>query len=216
MLLNVRGVIDRALRLNGALAANSEPTADQMGDALIAFNTLKASWFGTLIGGRLTEQAGAGAFIQAENGAEYAAPSGIAFTLTAPADARGGARFGLVDAGLSFAAHNATVTANGRLIEGAAASLVLATNGDNRRWWYRGDAGNWVREAPWTDPSDALEFPDAVSAYFPFMLAAVLAPEYAGDASAEVIAGYNEGRAVLARTYAPRGRNQVEGPLGVG
>jgi hypothetical protein len=186
-----------------------------MSDALVAFNTLKASWFGTLIGGRLTQQGGTSAFIQAENGGEYAAPAGIAFTLAAPAEPRGGARFGVVDAALGFAAHNAAISPNGRLIEGAAASLVLSANGDNRRWWYRGDAGEWVREAAWSDPSDAIEFPDAVSAYFPFMLAAVLAPEYAGDASAEVIAGYNEGRAVLARTYAPRGRNQVEGPLGV-
>ena len=50
MSLNVHDVITRALRLLGALASGDEPDAEQMADALEAFNTLKRSWFGTLIG----------------------------------------------------------------------------------------------------------------------------------------------------------------------
>ncbi|MGH7022121.1 MAG: hypothetical protein ACREEB_00870 [Caulobacteraceae bacterium] len=214
MSLVVRDVIERAMRLLGALASGDAPTAEEMTDAMTAFNTLKASWFGTLIGGRITEQAVAGVIAQAENGGEYVIPGGAAFTLTAPAKPKSGARFGVVDGGLDFATFNCTVNPNGRLIDGAAANLVLSANGVGGRWWYRGDAGNWVAEAAWTDPSNAVEFPDAIIAYMPYMLAMVLAAEFNTELRQDVIAGDVLGRSVMARTYAPRGRNELDQPLG--
>jgi hypothetical protein len=214
MSLLLRDVIQRALRLNGSLAAGDDAAPDDMADALLAANTMKAAWFGTLIGGRITEQTVAGGPIQAENGGEYPIPAGTAFTVNAPANPRSGARFGVVDAGLAFGTTSCTINPNGRLIEGAAASLVLNVNGAGGRWWYRGDTGDWVAEAPWTDPGNAIEFPDALIAYMPYMLAIVIAPEFNTELRQDVIAANSEGRAAFARTYAPRGMNVVEPPLG--
>jgi hypothetical protein len=129
MSLSVHDVICRALRLLGALASGDEPDAEQMADALEAFNTLKRSWFGTLIGARVTQQSVAASPTQAENGGEYAV-SALTLTLTAPANPRAGARFGVVDAALAFPTHNCTVSPNGVQIEGSTASLVLSTAGD--------------------------------------------------------------------------------------
>jgi hypothetical protein len=211
----LRDAISRAMRLNGALGSGDTPTAEEMADALVAANALKAAWFGTLIGGRLTEQSVAGTLAQAENGGEYAIPGGAAFTLTAPLNPRSGSRFGAVDASGDFATHNLTVAPNGRMIEGGTANLVVSANGDNRRWWYRGDAGNWVREAAWADENAALEFPDALCAYVPYMLAVVMAAEYGTELRQDVLAANGEGRMAMARTYAPRGMNPVERPLGI-
>src|SRR6516164_7807074 len=116
-----------------------------MADAIEAFNTLKRSWFGTLIGSRLTAQSVTSSPTQAENGGEYAVSS-LALTLNAPANPRAGARFGVVDQALAFPTHNCTINPNGAQIEGSTTPLVLSQAGDNRRWWYRGDTGNWIRE----------------------------------------------------------------------
>jgi hypothetical protein len=213
MSLNVREVIKRALRLNGALASGDDPDATDLADALTALNAMQRAWFGTLIGVRMSAQSATGAAGQAENGGEYAIPAN-AFTLTAPLNPRSGARFGAVDATLDFAANNCVVTPNGRLIEGAT-SLTLATNGDNRRWWYRGDTGNWIREADYVTANDVIEFPDAVIAYMPYMLSVVLAGETNTDLRADQLAANAEGRQVLARTYGRRGRNTIDPPLGL-
>lgn len=212
----VRDVIERALRLLGALGSGDAPTAEEMADALLAFNTLKASWFGTLIGGRMSEQAVAAGSpnVQAENGGEYPIPGGLAYTVFAPLNPVSGARFGVADAGLAFVTTNCTVNPNGRLINGASASLTLDEAGVGGRWGYRGDAGGWVQEADWTDPSDAIEWPAAVSAYFPYMLAMALAAEFNTEVRQDVIAADSLGRPAMVRTYAPRGRNLMDQPLG--
>ena len=50
MSMTCRDAISRMMRLLGALGSGDEPTAEEMADAMTAFNNLKASWFGTLIG----------------------------------------------------------------------------------------------------------------------------------------------------------------------
>jgi hypothetical protein len=182
-----------------------------MADGLEAFNTLKRSWFGTLIGGRLTGQQ---VYSSIENGGEYVIPPLTTITLVTPANPRSGARFGIVDGTLSFGTYHTTLIPQDCQIEGSAAPLVLSVNGDNRRWWYRGDTANWVREADWTDPADAIEFPDALIAYMPYMLAVAIAPEFNTELRQDVLAGATLGMAAMARAYAPQGRNDIEPPLG--
>ena len=80
---------------------------------------------------------------------------------------------------------------------------MLSIAGDNRRWWYRGDTGNWLREADFTDPTNAIEFPDTMIAYMPYMLAVILAPEFNTELRQDVIAADALGRATMARAYAP-------------
>lgn len=209
-----RDVIARAMRLNGNLAGGSTPGAADLADGFLALNTMKRAMFGTLIGTRLSAQQGVGTVQQAENGGEYAIP-GVVFTLNAPLSPRGGDRFAVVDANFSFAANNCTIVRGAALLEGIASNQILSANGDNRRWWYRPDQANWVREADWATPDDTIEFPDALIAYLPYMLAAVIAPEFGADLRADVVAGASEGRQVFARAYARRGRDQIDPPIGL-
>lgn len=212
----VREAIERALRLLGALGAGDAPTAEEMADALTAFNALKASWMGTLIGGRMSAQAVAAGNpnVQAENGGEYPIPAGMAYRVTAPREPASGVRFGVVDVGLAFGTTPCTVDPAGRLINAASGPLTLGTSGLGGRWWYRGDTGGWIPEGDWTDPADAIEWPEALSAWFPYMLAMALAAEFNTDVRQDVVAADQLGRAVMARTYGPRGRNVLEQPLG--
>jgi len=216
MTMTVRDAIERGLRLLGALGSGDAPTAEEMTDAMTAANTLKASWFGTLIGARLSQQSVATGSpdVQAESGGEYAIPPGLAYTVAAPANPKAGMRFGVIDAGLGFAANACTVTGNGRLINGGAADVSLNANGQGARFWYRPDTGNWVEEADWTDPTNVLEFPEEITAFLPYMLAMTLAAEFNTEIRQDVIAGDQLGRTVMARTYGARGRNTLDQPLG--
>lgn len=216
MSLNALGVISRAFRLLGTLAGGDTPGASDAADALAAFNAMKRAWFGTLIGPRLSSIGLAGASGQAENGGEYAIPPNT-FTLIAPGNPRSGDRFGAVDVNFSFSGPTpCTIVRNGRLLNGAASNLVLSTAGQAVRFWHRGDTGNWIEEADTPALTSALEFPDPLIAYMPYMLAVAMAAEFSADLTAEIEAANLEGRAVLARTYGRRGRAQPEGPIGLG
>jgi len=215
MSLTVREVIDRAGRLHGCWAAGDEPTGDEAADALISINSLKRAMFGTIIGPRLSPLALTGVAGQAENGGEYQIPAGAAFTLTAPLNPRSGARFGVVDAGLDFGTNALTIAPNGRQINGAAANYVIDSSGTNARFWFRGDTGNWILEADFPSLDSAIEFPDPLIAYLPYMLAVVIAAEYGADLRSDVIAMADEGRTAFARSYARRGANQLDAPIGV-
>jgi hypothetical protein len=215
MSLNVLQVIQRALRLHGVIAAGATPGASDAADALTALNAVKRAWFGTLIGPRLGPIALTGTTGQAENGGEYQIPGGAAFTLTAPANPKAGARFGVVDTGLSWTSYPLTINPNGRQIGGSAANATIGTAGQNTRYWFRGDTGAWIAEADFASLTSAIEFPDSVIAYLPYMLAVALAAEYGADVRQEVAFAAGEGRALLARMYGRRGRGQPEGSIGL-
>ena len=215
MSLTVLGVISRAQRLMGQIAGQSTLNADDAAVGLIAFNAMKRAWMGTLIGPRLGSLGLTGITGQAENGGEYMIPTGAAFTLTAPSNPRAGARFGAVDANLTFNSYNLTIARNGRLLNGVASNYVANTAGLNTKWWFRDDTGNWVLEADSPSVNSAVEFPDPIIAYMPYMLAMVVAGEFSGDLTTEVQGGNLEGRAVLARMYGRRGKAQPEGPIGL-
>jgi hypothetical protein len=93
---------------------------------------------------------------------------------------------------------------------------VFSTPGQGGRFWFRGDTGNWVGEGDTLTLTSAIEFPDPIIAYMPYMLAVAMAAEFSADLTTEIEAGNLEGRAVLARTYGRRGRAQPEGPIGLG
>jgi len=214
MSLLPRDVIKQAMVHIGELVSNADPNSDQMSDAFLALNTLKRSLFGTVIGPRLSPQSVSGTAGQAENGGEYQIPAG-AFTLTAPMNPTSGSRFAVVDAGLSFAATPLTIVPNGRLIGGSAASLTLNVAGAGGAWWFRGDTGNWTAEADFAGLTSAIEFPDALIAYLPFMLAVVLSPQYGADIAPTVAQADAQGRAAFARAYGRRGRFQTDIPFGM-
>jgi hypothetical protein len=213
MSLTPRLIIARAMRMLGTLAPGDNPSAADLADAMTALNTLKRSLFGTVIGPVLSSYVLTRTSGQAENGGEYAFPA-TAFTLAAPLNPRAGARFGVVDANLSFPSGNLTLNPNGRLIQGQASNLTLSTSGFAGRWWYRADTGNWVLEADYATADDVVEFPDNLIAFLPYMLAVAFAPEFNSELRQDVIAGNSEGRAAFFRAYGRRGRNLVNPPIG--
>lgn len=212
MSMTVRDVIKRANRLMGALATGDDPTADELNDALLSYNSMVRSMFGTIIGPRLSSLTCA-VSLTAEPGGIYQVGS-VAVTVTLPSQPRSGARVGVNDANLGLGANTCTVNRGGRLLEGAAANLVLNTNGITRIWFYRGDAGNWVREAD-ALIDDAIFFPDPLIAYMSDMLAVYVAGEFGSDIRPDTVAKAVEGRQAFARSYARRGRNQADAPVGV-
>jgi hypothetical protein len=221
MSLLVGQVINRALILLGELVGGGTPAADVSSDMLIAANAMKRGWFGTLIGPRLSPLGFASGATsgQAETGGEYQIAAGAAFTLTAPLNPRGGARFGAVDAALAFGTYACTVQGNGRLIApasgSAASSVTLSANGQNTRWWFRGDAGTWIVEQDWSGLTSAIEFPDPIIAYMPHMLAVEVAPEFGADITPDLAQGAMEGRQALARNYARRGVAGLDPVIGL-
>ena len=214
MSLSVRDVIKRAGRMHGCWASGVEPDADEASDALISYNAMKRALFGTVIGPRLSPRPAPGTACQAENGGEYQIPP-VAYTLTAPLNPRPGARFGVVDAGLNFGSTPCTVLGAGQLLNGAAGAQSLSASGQNARFWFRGDTGNWVMEGDADGLDTPIEFPDSLIAYMPNMLALVIAAEFGADLRQDVIAGAQEGRAAFARAYARPGRGPWDAPLGV-
>jgi hypothetical protein len=215
MSLNVRQVIQRSGRLHGCWASGDDPTADEAADALVAINSMKRAMFGTLIGPRLGPLSLSGTAGQAESGGEYQLPAGGAFTLTAPLNPRSGARFGVVDANLAWGAAPLTIARNGQLINGVAANYVISTAGQNTRFWFRGDTGDWIIEADFASLDSAIEFPDPLIDYMPNMLAVVIAAEYGAEVRPDVAQGAMEGRQAFARSYYRRGRNQIDPPIGL-
>lgn len=215
MSLLPRDVIGQAMVHLGVLESAGTPPADELTDAMTALNAMQRAMFGTVIGVRLSAQSASGVAQQAENGGEYGIPGGAAFTLTAPLNPKGGARFGVVDAGLDFTANPCTTNPNGRQINGSAAPLVLSTSGTGGRWWYRPDVGNWVLEGDWTAPTTPIPFPDSLIAYLPFMLAVILSAQFGQDIPQSVVAAAVEGRSAFARAYARRGRNQLDPSFGI-
>jgi hypothetical protein len=211
MTMTVRDVIKAALRKMGGLASGDDPTADEVTDALTSYNSLLRSMFGTIVGQRLSPQAAA-ASLTAEPGGQYQIAAS-AMTITLPANPKNGARVGVVDSNLNFAVNTCTVARNGRSLEGAAANLSLTTAGGGRTWFFRGDTGNWVREADQAI-DDTVFFPDNLIAYLPDMLAVYIASEYGAEIRPDVVAKSIEGREAFKRIYSRRGRNQADAPLG--
>jgi hypothetical protein len=217
MSLNVGQVISRALRMHGALVGGATPTAEVAADMLVAANAMKRAWFGTLIGPRMSSIALTGTSGQAENGGEYVLPGGAAFTLTAPLNPRAGNRFGVLDALGDFSSCPCTINPNGRSIGTIAGggNLVFSTSGQSGRFWYRGDTGNWVFEQDWSGLTSAIEFPDPIIAYMPYMLAVEIASEFGADITPELAQGAQEGRMALARSYARRGPAGLDPVIGL-
>jgi len=215
MSLNVNAVITRALQMHGQIAQGVSPDAGLAGDMLVALNTIKRAMFGTLIGPRLSPIGLSGTSGQAENGGEYQIPGGAAFTLTAPLNPRSGARFAVVDAGLSWGSFPLTVNPNGRLINGAAANITIGVSGQNTRWWFRGDTGAWIAEADFASLTSTIEFPDVLIAYLPSMLAVAIAPDFDLDVAPEVAFAAGEGRQAFARAYGRRGAAGLDKVIGL-
>lgn len=214
MSLLPRDVMKRAYRKLGGLASGDDPAAEEGADLFMALNGMMRSLLGTVIGPRLSPQPMTGS-IQAENGGVYQATNTFPSVLTAPPNPKSGSRFGVADTASNFGLYALTVNRNGRLLEGAAANVVLNTNGAARTWFFNGETANWVREADLATLDTAFPYPDALVAFLPDMLAVFFAGEVASDAlSQDVISLASSGIQAFSRVYGRRGANQLDPPAG--
>lgn len=214
MTQTVRATVLGALRRLGAISSGDDPNAQEIADALTAYNNLVRPLHGTIIGTRLTPIAMTAA-MTGEPGGLYQCALASGATLTLPANPKPGARIGVADAKLNFNTNNLTVNPNSRLIEGASTNLVLSAAGttSNRIWWFNHEQGNWVKEAD-ALIDDNVVYPDSLIGYLPDMLAVQIVSEYGGDIRQDIVARSAEGKQAFARVFGRRGRNQADAPVG--
>lgn len=214
MSLSCRDIINRAYRKLGSLEPGVDAEAEEMADGFIALNSMCRVLAGTVIGPRLSPQPMT-TNLQAENGGFYQCALTSAATITAPANPKSGARFGLADAAACFAVNPLTINPNGRLLENSTTPPALATNGLSRIWFFDADTANWIREADLASVGVSPPYPDRLIDFMPDMLAVFMASEVEKDALGDdVVSLSSSGIQAFARTYGRRGRNQIDPPAG--
>lgn len=211
MSIAVREILQRASRINGALANGDDLQAAEATNALTAYNNMTRGYHGTLIGVPLFPVSFTAAATVEPGSANMCALTAAA-TLTLPANPKGGTRVGWADVKANFATYNLTVNLNSRLYASAATALVESTNNTNKIVWFNPETGNWVLEADATIDATCV-YPDSISGYLPEMLAVHAVSEYGGEVRQEVIARALEGREAFARVLGRKGRNQANAPL---
>ena len=183
----VRTLIVQALEEIG-VARNDRTFRARDGDvALERLNTIVAGIFGQGVGENLKDQAITSAETVLANTRAVVSTHSAAFTITLPEEPDNGARFQLVDSAAGFAARPVTVNPNGRLIEGATASIAASTNGYNRTWFYRADLADWKRISALV-LTDEFPFPLEYDDAFAIQLALRLAPRFGKSISQESVA----------------------------
>lgn len=180
--MTVRDVIKRALRMVNAIVAGEEPEADEMDDALTAYNGMIRGMFGHGVGQPLLR--GASDATQALAGGLYAVP-----TLATPQCPSNGDRFGVVGATTINAAPGST-------IQGGAQVVTVGPGS----WFYRQDLADWRLENEQT-LDDGPPFADDCNAGLAAMLAMEIAPEYGAEPSALVIKKANDADLRISQRY---------------
>lgn len=175
----VRQLINRALRMLRVIASGETPTADELADALSAYNAMISSMRGHGVGPALRPMI-------RENG--YAVAGGLydEAALITPLKPFDGARFGVSGA--------CTVTTD-LTIEGGSVSVPTV-------WFYRADKREWIFEAfaaVEDDPQFPEEFHEGLAA-----LLAVRMPEYGAELTPQIVGLADECMSNLMQRYRPR------------
>lgn len=210
----VRTVVNAALRRLGALASGDDPGAQEIADALIAYNNMCKRMHGTIIGTKLTPVAMTAATTAEPGGVYMVAFASAGATLTMPSNPKGGSRVGYADTKANFGTYNLTIAPNSRLIAGASTNVTVSTNSANGVYWFNPETGNWVLEGDATIDA-TVAYPDSLVGYLPDMLAVQIVSEYGGEIRQDIVSMAGEGRQAFARVLGRRGRNQMDAPVGV-
>lgn len=191
----VSAIIKSAYRESNVIASGAEPSAVQTDEALDRLNALIAAIMGHEVSDLLLDwpvgvdglrddqrwTAEQWAFVVSN--VRLIANISQAQTLWLPPNPDDGARLALIDPHGLLAAHNYTLDANGRNIEGAR-TLTVSTNNVEYEWMYRAEKGDWVRSAILV-AVDPMPFPMAFDDYFITKLAMRLNPRYGRSISEE-------------------------------
>ncbi len=196
----VRKIITQALEELG-VARNDRTFRARDGDvALERLQSIVSGIFGQGVGEGLADQSITSAETVLSNVRAVVGDHSAAFTITLPEAPYDGARFQLIDAASQFATRAITVAPNGRLIEGATASITANTAGFNRTWFYRGDLADWKRITTLA-MNDEFPFPVEFDDAFAIQLAVRLAPRFGKALSAESVAASQRAMGGLRARY---------------
>jgi hypothetical protein len=174
-----REIIQTAYRKLGVVPLLQAPSAAQAQIALTELNRLIYNYvgFGTSFPFEMVRADQAVELDPDDPALRVALQNTAAITITLPKYPVDGARLQIVDPNNTLSTAPVTLARSGWQIEGAAADLVLNTNGLNRVWMYRGDTGNWTRAAD-IALDDQMPFPVDFDRAFSLLLARSLAGEF--------------------------------------
>lgn len=196
----IRQLVTDAFREAGIIAVGSTPDADEFDEGMRRINTLIRGLFGNELGeplkavnfgsSGLTNSYAKDRDLSSEIESVYI-PSNVrlifnnneAETLYLNPTPNDGARLGVIDNSGNFATYNLVLNGNGRKIE-LFNSVVLATNGLNREWFYRADLGNWMRVSDLV-PDDQSPLPSEFDDLLTTLLAFRISTRYGAETSSE-------------------------------
>ena len=219
----VSDIITQALRECNTIASAATPTTPEQSEALSRLQTIVSAALGSDVGYQLEDWGVTHTAVTKPSGIPVALAGftvrpnsrlvcnlGSATSLDLDPMPQDGQRFGVVDAGLTFAASALTLDGNGRKLEGAVSALVLTTSGLAREWLYRADIADWVRISGLATDSE-MPLPVDFDDFFVISLAARLSQRY-GKALPEVtVARLAEQRAQINARYAQTRLRPAEG-----
>lgn len=176
-------IITRAFRESNLVAVGATATTAEVAEALGLLNSVLLATMGSEAGQEITDLAIGGPYDQAAWVSEYV-PEDVRLTLDLDASRTlllhplpyDGQRLAVADAGNNLATYNVTLDGNGRRIE-SATTVVLATDGLARQWFYRADLGEWKRVDGLVE-ADEFPFPAEFDDYFAILLAMRLNPRH--------------------------------------
>jgi len=151
-------IVKDAFREANLIPITQSPTLDESTEALRLLNRFVRSIYGNEAGDKLQSfpvgtnnvATQASLPVYTFTGTQYAPLNArLMVNVTTPTtinlhpDPEDGSRIAVVDATGNFESNAVTLNGNGRKIEGAN-SVVLATNGVTKEWFYRADLGSWM------------------------------------------------------------------------
>lgn len=200
----IRQIVIDAFREGGLTQVGVPPEADEFDEGLRKLKSYISSLYGNELGVPLTQvtYGDAGVTREGEDCSSeidsYYVPSNVSIvarleapkTLYLSPNPTDGARIAVIDSGGSFATNNLIIDANGRQIDGAS-SVVLDTDGTNKKWFYRADLASWVEISGLTANSDS-PFPEEFDDFLSTALAIRLNPRYQLQTAPETLNTFNK------------------------
>jgi hypothetical protein len=197
-------IVDRCFRENNLLALGKLPSAAQAAEGLDYLNRVIQSTIGTDVGELLSDWPSPYAAVDNANYPLYpseqrltdeqvrAPPANSRILTTAdtpteiffPKAPSDGARMALVNISNDFVTNPVTISANGRLIEGAVSIVINTQPTAPITWFYRADLSEWKRLTFPLLSTTSMPFPEHFDDFWVAYLALRIAPLYGKEPNA--------------------------------
>lgn len=205
-------IIQDAFRESNIIGVDDVPTTDQQTEAMRRLSSLVAAVYGYDVGEELADwMVGYQGQMYPNYGwtelkwrwplenSRILLNMNTEQTLYFPLRPNDGARMQIIDVQGVLATYPVTISANGRLIEGAP-TLLLNTDDLNQTWIFNAEQANWVPQEV-TLIDEEMPFPSAFDDYFIIKLAARINPRYGRSLDELSIARLQEQQEKLEAKY---------------